>query len=312
MSSAPPAVPVPVLVALGASIIGLSCAAPLIRLSEASALTIATWRLIISVGVVGVALLVTGTWREWRAVSWRTVGWGVSAGALLAVHFWSWNVSLRFTSVAASVVLVSLQPVLVLPLASWWLGETAAPRQQRGVALAVVGAVIVAAGDGVDGLLGGVSSARALIGDALALVGAVSGVGYYLIGRRIRAVLSLWPYVGIVYLACLVVLLGAARGSGTALWPAPPRELAIYAALALGPMLLGHTVLNWALGHAPAYLVNVAVLGEPVGATLLAWALPAIGERPPMTALFGGAVVLIGLVLATTPTRPVRAAAPEG
>jgi drug/metabolite transporter (DMT)-like permease len=266
----------------------------------------------ISVALVAIALLVTGNWREWRAMSWRTLGWCALAGGLLAVHFWSWNVSLRYTSVAASVVLVSLQPVIVLPLATWWLGEMAGPRQRRGVALAVIGAMVVAVGDGVDGLIGGVSSARALAGDALALVGAIAGAGYYLIGRRVRAVLSLWPYVGIVYVACLIVLLVAARASHTALWPVLPRELAIYAALALGPMLLGHTVLNWALGHAPAYLVNVAVLGEPVGATLLAWMIPAIGERPPVTALLGGGVVLSGLALAATTQRPSRGAASSG
>jgi drug/metabolite transporter (DMT)-like permease len=296
-----------VLLALVTSIVGLSCAAPLIRLSGAPALTIAVWRLLISLAVVGLALLITGRWREWRSVSRQTGCWCVAAGVFLAVHFWSWNASLRLTSVAASVVLVSLQPVIVLPIAERWLGETAGVRQRRGVVLGVLGAIVVALGDGVGELVGAVSSSRAIVGDLLAFVGAIAGAGYYLIGRRVRQTLSLWPYVGIVYLSCLVVLLLAAIGSSTALWPVSGREVSIYAALALGPMLLGHTVLNWALGHAPAYLVNVAVLGEPVGATLLAWALPAISERPPATALLGGVIVLGGLAMtASTRSRPSR------
>jgi drug/metabolite transporter (DMT)-like permease len=80
--------------------------------------------------------------------------------------------------------------------------------------------------------------------------------------------------------------------------PQPPRELAIFAALALGPMLLGHTGMNWALGHLPAYLVNLTTLGEPVGATLLAALLPGIHEVPGVGTIIGGVIVLIGVLRA--------------
>lgn len=63
-------------------------------------------------------------------------------------------------------------------------------------------------------------------------------------------------------------------------------------------MLLGHTGMNWALGRLPAYLVNLTVLGEPIGATLLAAALPIIGEVPRTGTLVWGAVVLAGVVVA--------------
>lgn len=298
MSGSEPSTPTSAAVggALLLAIAGLSCAAPLIRLSAADPLAIATWRLLVSLGLVAIALAATGQWREWRRLSPRALLLCGAAGALLAVHFWSWNVSLRFTSVAASVVLVSLQPVFVLPLATRWLGERASAAQRVGIALAVAGAIIIAAGDGVAALRSGVATPRALIGDALAVVGAISGAGYYLIGRRMRPSLSLWPYVGVVYTACALTLVLAATATAVPLWPIAPRELAIAVGLAVGPMLLGHTVLNWALGHAPAYLVNVAVLGEPVGATLLAWLLPGIRERPPALALLGGALVLVGLI----------------
>ncbi len=287
------------LAALALAIVGMSCAAPLVRLSTSAPLTIAAWRLLLSLGIVGTALAVEGSWREWRTLTRRELGWCVLAGVLLAVHFWSWNVSLRLTSVAASVVLVSMQPIIVLPLAARWLGERATRGQRLGVLLAVAGACVVAAGDGLRSLLGGFGSGRALLGDGLALLGAATGAGYYLIGRRVRARLSLWPYVGIVYATCALLLVIAAPMANAPLWPVSLREFLIFAGLAIGPMLLGHTGLNWALGHAPAYLVNVAVLGEPVGATLLAWLLPGIAERPPALALLGGTIVLAGLVLAT-------------
>jgi drug/metabolite transporter (DMT)-like permease len=80
----------------------------------------------------------------------------------------------------------------------------------------------------------------------------------------------------------------------------PPRELAIFAALAVGPMLLGHTGMNWALKYAPAFVVNLTVLGEPVGATLLAALLPGIRELPTARTLAGGALVLMGILIALT------------
>ena len=101
-----------------------------------------------------------------------------------------------------------------------------------------------------------------------------------------------------MYGACLAVLLILAALAGAPLAPQPPRELAIFAALALGPMLLGHTGLNWALKHSPAYVVNLTLLGEPVGATLIAAFLPGIRETPGPFTFVGGAFVLFGILLA--------------
>jgi drug/metabolite transporter (DMT)-like permease len=62
-------------------------------------------------------------------------------------------------------------------------------------------------------------------------------------------------------------------------------------------MLIGHTGMNYALRHFRATTVNVAALGEPVGATLLAWIIPAIHEVPRLMALAGGVLVLVGIGL---------------
>ena len=112
--------------------------------------------------------------------------------------------------------------------------------------------------------------------------------------------------VALVYGACLVTLLGLAAGLRVPLAPQPPRELAIFAALAVGPMMLGHTGMNWALRYLPAFVVNLTTLGEPIGATLLAALLPGIREVPPAQTVAGGALVLAGVVVALP--RPRRAA----
>lgn len=300
---------------LALSLVGISFAAPLVRLSHAPALVIAAWRLGFSLIIIAIALMVTGEWRAWRRLSPRDVTLCVGAGILLALHFWSWNASLRYTTVAASVALVNLQPVIIAMVSARWLSERASGAQWVGILLAVLGALVVGLADVPGGAHGvwaaltggardsgssaqGVGQSRALLGDALAMLGAVTAACYYLIGRRVRRTLSLWPYVGLVYGAAFVGCVILALATGATLGAQPPRELAIFAGLALGPMLLGHTGMNWALGHLPAYVVNLTTLGEPVGATLLAALLPGIAEVPGWGTLAGGVLILGGVLLA--------------
>ena len=294
------------LLVLALSLVGISLAAPLIRLSAADPLVIATWRLGFSMIIVAAALVIGGGWREWRTLAAKDYLFALGAGVLLAIHFWSWNASLRYTSVAASVALVNVQPVIIAMVSVLWLRESPSRVQWLGIALAVVGALIVGMADVPGGLsaigpalLGeGQSGSRALFGDLLAMLGAVTAAGYYLIGRRLRQHLGLWPYVALVYGAAFGVCLLLTQFAGKPLAPQPPRELAIFAGLALGPMLLGHTGMNWALGHLPAFIVNLTTLGEPIGATILAALLPGIAEVPGVGTIAGGALVLVGVVLA--------------
>jgi drug/metabolite transporter (DMT)-like permease len=290
--------PSPLLVLAG-SLLGISLAAPLIRLSSAHPITIAAWRL--AIALVPLALLAwrAGSLRAWRRLSGRHLLAAVGAGVLLAVHFWSWNASLRYTSVAASVTLVNLQPAIIAAVSARLLGEPPSRRQWGGILLAMAGAFVVA---WVDAPAGAADDAldprRALLGDALAVLGAITAAGYYLLGRAVRQVLDTWGYVLLAYGAALLTLLLVAGPAGADLWPQPAREWAVFTALAVGPMLLGHTGMNYALGRLPAYLVNLTVLGEPLGATLLAAVLPFIGEVPRPGTLAGGALVLVGVVIA--------------
>jgi drug/metabolite transporter (DMT)-like permease len=277
------------------AIVGISVAAPLVRLSSAHPVAIAVWRLVISLVILGVALMATRGWRAWRALSTHDFAVAIGAGAMLAIHFWSWNTSLLYTSIAASVILVNLQPAIVAVLSSLWLRETPTRRQWIGIAIAMVGAAGVAFAGTPSG---GRPGAHPSLGNALALVGAAAAALYYLSGRRLRTKLDLVPYVSLVYGACLIALLVIALVVDAPLWPQPRREWALFAGLALGPMLLGHTGMNWALGHLPAYVVNITVLGEPVGAILLGAFLPGIQETPTMAVLFAGAIVIIGILMA--------------
>lgn len=291
------------LVLIGA-LLGISLAAPLIRMSSAHPIAIAVWRLALALIPISWFVWRRGSWRAYRTLDRRLLAASVAAGVLLALHFWSWNASLRFTSVAASVTLVNLQPAIIALVSARFLNERPSRRQWLGILLAMAGAIGVAWSDApVSGAslfdLGvGAGRGQALLGDGLAVVGALTAAGYYLLGRAVRQSLDLWGYVLLAYGAAVVTLLLLAIPTGAPLWPQPPREWAIFVGLAIGPMLLGHTGMNWALGRLPAYVVNLTVLGEPIGATLLAAALPIIGEVPGTGTLVWGAVVLAGVVVA--------------
>lgn len=299
---------------LAAAILGIAVSGPLARLSEADALAIATWRVSIALTVIGAMLLVTGGWREYRTLARRDIAIALIAGVMLALHFWSWITSLAHTSVAASVVLVNLHPVVIVGGSALFLAERPTRRQVAGILVAMIGAAVVAFGDTgreasllddvADAI--GVSRRNPLLGDLLAVVGAATVGVYYLVGRSLRQRLSLWPYVGLVYGACLVALIALAAASGATLWPQPAREWWIFGAIALGPMLFGHTGFNWSLRYVPAYVVSLALLAEPVGATILAAMLPGIAETPGPWTLIGGAIALTGLALGTTANKQGR------
>jgi drug/metabolite transporter (DMT)-like permease len=286
-------------VVLWLALVGISFAGPLVRLSHAHPLTIAIWRLGFALVLIAIALVTTGTWRQWRRLDRRSVLLAVGAGVMLAIHFWTWNASIALTTVAASVVLVNTQQAIVALLSAAWLREPPTGRQWLGIAVAMLGVCVVALPD----LTAASATSSGLLGDLLAIVGAATVACYVVVGRRLRTILDIWPYVALVYGTCFVVLLGLAAIVHAPVLGQPPRELAIFLALAVGPMILGHTGLNWALKYLPAYVVNLTLLGEPVGATLLAAMLPGIRELPSVATIAGGALILGGIYVATKTAR---------
>jgi drug/metabolite transporter (DMT)-like permease len=281
---------------LALSLLGIAFAGPLVRLSSADPVAIAVWRLGFSLLIVGAFLIATREWRDLQRIPPRELVLAVLGGVSLALHFWAWNASIHLTTIAASVTLVSLQPAVVATISALVLREAPSRRQIVGIAVAIAGAFVIAAPD----LRGGIAPGgnRPLLGNVLAMSAAVTAAIYYTIGRHLRRSLGIWAYVGIVYSAAFLTLLAIAVSRGTALAAQPPREIAIFAGLAIGPMLIGHTGMNWALKYLPAYVVNLTVLGEPVGATLLGALIPAIRQIPTINTLAGGAIVLAGVVLA--------------
>lgn len=278
---------------LAVAIPAISTGAVLVRLSSAPSSVAAGYRVLFTtLPLVPVALL---RYREqFRAMGRRNLVFACCSGLALAVHFAAWFESLAWTSVAASVTLVQSQPIFVAIGAWALLSERVTRRVAGGILVAVAGIVAMSVGD----LLGGAVGPNPLLGNGLAVTGALMAAVYVLAGRSLRQELALIPYVVIVYSVCTVGLLALAVAQGQALTGYAGREWLVFLGLAAGPGLLGHTIINWALGHLESSVVSVSLLGEPVGSTVLAALV--LAEIPTLATVAGGAVVLAGIVTTAT------------
>lgn len=273
---------------LFAGVVAVSWAAIFIRLTDAPALSIAAWRLTFAaLPVAGFALirhrqeLLGLTGRQWLLLA--------SSGVALALHFATWIASLELTTVASSVALVTTQPLWVALLAWTALGEPVSRLGALAILIATAGGLVIG---GADIAVSG----EALIGDLLALLGALFAALYFVVGRRVRPAITLATYVAVVYSVAALVLLPAAALSGAPLTGFAPSSWLMLAAMALVSQLIGHSLLNWALRYSTASFVSVTILGEPVLSTALA--IPILGEYPGPVRVAGGAVILLGVYLA--------------
>ena len=266
----------------------VSAAAIFIRLADTEPLTFAAYRLSLGAALVAVPTLLRSR-PQLRALRRADMPLLVLSAFFLAAHFVLWITSLSLTSVASSVLLVTTTPVFVALASHLWLRQRIGRLTAAAVALTMAGGAVLAAG-------GWAGEDRRLLGDGLALLAAVAVAGYILAGQRARTRIANMPYVTVVYTVTAVVLLAAAVGTGAPMLGLPAKTYFWIAASALLPQAIGHTLLNWALGHASATSVAMAVRAEPLIATLLA--IVVLGEMPPWTVLPGGALVLAGVYLA--------------
>lgn len=269
-------------------IMAVSTAAVFIRLSQAPPAVMAANRLLITLFfLVPAALFRCGA--EIISLKTRERALAVLSGFFLGLHFLLWFTSLKYTGVAASVVLVSMHPVFILAYTRLFDKTNISSTKWLGTLTALGGTALIALADWQGG------SGHALYGDLLALGGAAAVSAYLLIGRKLRKTMGNLTYVTHAYLAAWLLLTLAAVAQKAPLLAYPPREWLIFAALAVFPTLLGHTVFNWALARVDVSFVSVMILGEPVGATLLAWLF--LREIPPALHIAGGLIILAGLLI---------------
>jgi drug/metabolite transporter (DMT)-like permease len=299
---------VPPLLGLAGGILAVSTASILIRFAQTGApsLVIAFFRL-------GLAAIILAPW-AWRRARGEIMGLrgkelalALLSGFFLALHFAAWITSLELTSVASSVVLVTTSSLWVALLSTFVLKEKLNRYVIIGLLVALVGGTIVGLDDvcqvGWNGVrcasLGNMLDSRAMLGNLLALAGAWLAAGYLLIGRRLRAKMSLVAYTFVVYGFAALVLLVVVLAAGYRLTGYSPTIYLVFLALAVIPQLLGHSTFNWALRYLPVVYVSISLLGEPIGSTILALIL--LKEVPTLVTITGGILILSGIVIASLP-----------
>ncbi len=270
-------------------VFAISFSALFVRLSTAPAMIIATYRLLFTFLLLAPFTLLKNR-QDLLDLPWRERGLAAASGACLALHFVTWFTSLSYTSVASSVVIVTIQPVFVV-LGSWlFFREKISRPAMFGMVLALTGSLVIGASDFQLNM-------RAFWGDLLALAAAVFVSGYLLIGRRMRSSVSLPAYTFYTYGSSAILLVISSLASQTPFYPYPPSDWILFVALALICTILGHTVFNWVLRYVQASVVSVSVLGEPLGA--IVWASVFLSEYPTERQLVGAGFIFAGLFLFT-------------
>lgn len=291
------------------AILAVSTASIFIKFAQrdAPSLVIAALRLTFA-SLVLAPLALTRHRAELHGLTRHDLTLGLLSGLFLSIHFATWITSLEYTTIASSVVLVSTGPLWVALLAPIFLREPLTRPILIGMALALVGGIVIGMSDSCtwnNGLscpsFDQVLHGRALFGNFLALAGALTVAGYLMIGRKLRVKISLVPYIFLVYSTAAICLLVFMLIAGESPFGYVPMTYLWILLLALIPQLIGHSTYNWALAHLPAAFVAITTLGEPIGSAILAYFI--LQETPTAAILTGGMLILIGIYLASRNTK---------
>lgn len=296
--------------AIGFAILAVSTASIFIRFAqkEVPSLIIAAMRMVIACVILAPSTLIR-KFREIRTITrknWLLIS---ISGLFLALHFASWITSLEKTSVASSVVLVATVPLWVALVSPFLLREKLSKILLIGLVIALTGGIIVGIsqicswgqGKVVCNLPESFFSSASMTGNLLALAGAIFAAGYLTIGRIVRKTVSLESYIFLVYGIAAIFLIILASLKGQSFIGYSARAYLFMLLVALIPQLIGHSTYNWALKYLSAIFVSIALLGEPIGSTILAFLF--LKETPTIFEITGGIFILTGILVTSRAER---------
>jgi drug/metabolite transporter (DMT)-like permease len=289
-------------IALFISVISVSFAAIFIVSCDAPALSIAFYRLLFTtILILPFVLLYKKTREEIQNLPRKTLLIMFGIGVILAAHFALWITSLEHTSVASSVILVTAHPLLVGPVSHFFLKERLSFVNSLGIVLSVSGVIIL-----VYGNFGFAAGLDTIEGNILAILGGIAAGLYILGGRTLRKTVSIGSYAFVVYATGTVILFIICLIFNAPVINLSLRDYGIIFLMAIVAGIFGHTLYNWSLGHIRASVASVVLLGEPIGSSLLAFALPWIQQTPSYYTIIGGAIILSGIYLTARKTMEIE------
>ena len=273
--------------AIAIAMVSISFASIFTKWSDSPPFIIAGYRLALTCAMLLPVMVLTGGFSELKSFNRKEILLILLSGVALAFHFGLWITSLTLTLVATSVILVTSHPIFVAGVSHFVLKERVKKMAAIGIAVAFSGVVLISISDYSVG--GG-----RLLGDLLAFIGGICAWIYFLSGRVARKSIALTPYAFSVYGLSALLLLVSAAILGNRVVVTSTHELTLFLLMAIIPTIGGHTMFNYALKKLPAHIVATGVLGEPVGASILAYfLLPQ--EVPGLWIIVGGVLVVGGL-----------------
>ncbi|WP_188114710.1 DMT family transporter [Paenibacillus sp. B2(2019)] len=277
-----PPLPIPILMLIG--IVAISFSAIFIKWSAAPASIQGMYRLLFtSLLMLPFARPYSGAAFALRKKDWIML---VLSGTMLALHFLLWMGSLKYTSVASSTMIMALEPVFIMLGVYFLYKEKTAVSAILGLSIAIGGVVFIGWGDiGI--------SADNLKGDLLSVGGTVAVAVHMLIGQKLVVRMPSYLYSLIVFLSAAGVFAIYNLIMGISFFNYPANEWGIFLLLAVVPTVFGHILFNWLLQYVSATTVSMNILGEPVGASILAYLL--LGEQLTALQWAGGLLVMFGL-----------------
>ncbi|MFC5560190.1 DMT family transporter [Ureibacillus thermophilus] len=268
-------------------VISISFSAIFVKLAEADSGAIAFYRMLFSVLIIAPAFFKNHV-QELKMLYQRDWLFSIISGIFLAFHFILWFESLQYTSVASSTVLVTMQPLFAFIGTYLFFKERLTMQVVLSGIIAISGSVLISWGD--FKISGG-----ALFGDTLALIACVLVTGYFLFGQEVRKRLSLITYTMVVYSISTITLFFYVILRGESFGPYPYSTWLWFLLLAIIPNLLGHSLFNWSIKWVSVNVISIAVLFEPIGASILAFFI--FGEKLIATQIIGGIIVILGIML---------------
>jgi drug/metabolite transporter (DMT)-like permease len=276
------------------SIIAVSFASIFILSCQAPPLSIAFYRLLFTTLLIFPFILIRKKTRdELRTLPRATLLIMLVIGVILATHFSLWITSLKMTSVASSVILVTAHPVLVAPVSFYFLKEKLSWVNALGIAISLAGVAVLVIGNYGFAAFG----LDTIEGNILALFGGIAAGLYILGGRKLRKTVSTMSYAFVVYAVGTITLFFICLALSAPVYNLTITDYEIILLMALVSGIFGHTLYNWSLGYIRASVMSVALLGEPIGSSLLAYAIPWIHQEPSLYTVVGGGIILVGIYL---------------
>lgn len=265
--------------------LGISTSPILIKSSHSPALTIAFYRMLATVLLL-TPFILSKNLKELKGLSLNQVGKIAISGMFLGLHFSFWILSLKFTTVASATVLVNTSPIMLLLITYFIFKEKSSKVEVIAIMVAFVGSIVLTIGDFSGG-------SNAVLGDIYAILGAAFICVYLLIGNHVRQKVSMPSYTYLTYTFAMVTIFITNLFVKQNMMVTDPTEYLLFLGMAIFPTLLGHSLFNWSLKYVSATFVSMAILTEPIIASI--FAIIIFTEIPTISQLIGSLIILSAL-----------------